>query len=231
MISMQANKTGMSELGMLNNISGAFRKPALKQVGGWDTHTAEDLDLTVRLKQYKQRNPEKRLAFTPLAVGHTDVPSTLKELTMQCLRWDGDLLFLYLRKHKKGLTPALLGWKTFLYTLIYGVIQNTLLPVLVLVFTLYCLFFYPITFTLSILGILYLLYLSFFILNYVVYLALVSELPKQDMKLCGWVFLYPFYTYMIRFITAFSVINEIVRRSYEESNMASWWVLKRGNKF
>ncbi|WP_022940702.1 glycosyltransferase family 2 protein [Psychromonas hadalis] len=234
MISMQANKTGMSELGLLNNISGAFgafRKETLKRVGGWDTHTAEDLDLTMRLKQYKTRNPEKKIVFTPLAVGHTDVPVTLKDLTLQRLRWDGDLLFLYLRKHKKGLTPALLGWKTFLYTLIYGVIQNTLLPILVLIFTLYFLFAYPFYLLLSVLFVLYLLYLSFFLLNYIVYLVLISERPRQDIKLCGWVFLYPFYTYMLRFITAFSVINEIVRRSHEESTMAPWWVLKRGNKF
>lgn len=55
MLSMQAGKTGMATWGVLNNISGAFgafRKNLLKQVGGWDTHTAEDLDLTMRLKQY-----------------------------------------------------------------------------------------------------------------------------------------------------------------------------------
>lgn len=234
MISMQANKTGMSELGLLNNISGAFgafRKDTLKQVGGWDTHTAEDLDLTMRLKQYQTRYPEKRLGFSPHAVGHTDVPTTLKDLASQRLRWDGDLLFLYLRKHKQGLTPKLLGWKTFLYTLIYGVVQNTLLPVLVLIFTIYFFAAYPVKFVLSTLALLYLLYLGFFVLNYITYLVLVSEKPKQDLKMAGWVFLYPIYTYMIRFITAFSVINEVTRRGHEESNMAPWWVLRRAKKF
>lgn len=45
-------------------------------------------------------------------------------LANQRLRWDGDLLFLYLRKHKLSLTPRILGWKTFLFTMIYGVAQN-----------------------------------------------------------------------------------------------------------
>ncbi len=47
-------------MGLLNNISGAFggfRRSVLKQVGGWNTHTAEDLDLTIRLKQYKKTIP------------------------------------------------------------------------------------------------------------------------------------------------------------------------------
>ncbi|WP_238039353.1 glycosyltransferase, partial [Psychrobacter sp. Ps6] len=110
MLSMQLGKTGMANWGVLNNISGAFggfRRKILNHIGGWDTHTAEDLDLTVRLKQYKRRYPKTKLAFSPHAVGHTDVPSTIKGLIQQRLRWDGDLLFLYLRKHNKGLTTQL----------------------------------------------------------------------------------------------------------------------------
>ncbi|MEB3778399.1 glycosyltransferase, partial [Vibrio sp. R-1] len=66
MLSMQAGKTGMANWGVLNNISGAFgafRKQVLSRVGGWDTHTAEDLDLTMRLKQYKRRYPKHKLTF------------------------------------------------------------------------------------------------------------------------------------------------------------------------
>ena len=121
MMSMQTSKTGMATWGLLNNISGAFgafKRPILKQIGGWDTHTAEDLDLTFRLKQYKKRYPNIRLNFSPQAIGHTDVPSTLRSLLSQRLRWDGDLLFLYLRKHRRGLDPNLLGWGSFLYILV-----------------------------------------------------------------------------------------------------------------
>jgi hypothetical protein len=32
---------------------------------------------------------------------------------MQRLRWDGDLFFLYIRKHNRNISPKLLGWKTF----------------------------------------------------------------------------------------------------------------------
>lgn len=234
MMSMQGNKTGMANLGLLNNISGAFgafRKKTLKQVGGWDTHTAEDLDLTMRFKQYQIREREQKLAFTPHAVGHTDVPSSLRDLVLQRLRWDGDLLFLYLRKHIKGLSPKLLGWKTFIYTYIYGVVQNTLLPVMMLLFMFYMIFNYELTLNVSVVLILYSIYMIFTLISFTIYITFVSERAKADLKMAGWLPLYPIYTFFVRCVTAFSVVNEIVRRSHEESSMAPWWVLKRGRKF
>lgn len=234
MMSMQTGKTGMSNWGVLNNISGAFgafRIEVIKRVGGWDTHTAEDLDLTMRLKQYKGRHPNSRLAFTPHSVGHTDAPDTLKILLMQRLRWDGDLLFLFLRKHKQGLSPSLLGWGNFVYTLVYGVIQNVVLPLLMALFSLYVCLSYPITFVLSMLLFIYLIYITFIFLTFSIYIALVSERPKEDIKLSIWLPLYPIYAFFMRLITAFSMVNEITRRSHEESSMAPWWVLKRGKRF
>ncbi|WP_063652591.1 glycosyltransferase family 2 protein [Aliivibrio fischeri] len=234
MMSMQTGKTGMSNWGVLNNISGAFgafRIEVIKRVGGWDTHTAEDLDLTMRLKQYKGRHPNSRLAFTPHSVGHTDAPDTLKILLMQRLRWDGDLLFLFLRKHKQGLSPSLLGWGNFVYTLVYGVIQNVVLPLLMALFSLYVCLSYPITFVLSMLLFIYLIYITFIVLTFSIYIGLVSERPKEDIKLSIWLPLYPIYAFFMRIITAFSMVNEITRRSHEESSMAPWWVLKRGKRF
>ncbi|MEJ6060204.1 glycosyltransferase family 2 protein [Aliivibrio salmonicida] len=232
MMSMQAGKTGMSNWGVLNNISGAFgafRINVIKQVGGWDTHTAEDLDLTMRLKQYKGRHPSSRLAFTPHAVGHTDAPDTLKILIMQRLRWDGDLLFLFLRKHKQGLNPRLLGWGNFIYTLVYGILQNVVLPLLMVIFSLYMVITYPMTVVLSMLMCIYLVYITFII--FMIYICLVSERSKEDIKLSIWLPIYPLYALFMRMITAFSMINEITRRSHEESSMAPWWVLKRGKRF
>ncbi|MCY9871866.1 glycosyltransferase [Vibrio barjaei] len=234
MMSMQGGKTGTSQFGLLNNISGAFgafRKKQLKRVGGWDTHTAEDLDLTMRLKQYKRRYQQSKLAFTPHAVGHTDAPDTLRDFVLQRLRWDGDLLFLYLRKHIKGLTPRLLGWRVFLYTMVYGVLQNVLLPIFIVLFTSYIFASYPILFFASVSFIVYGIYLGFVVVKFTVYLFLISERKMSDVSLAGWLFIYPIYAVFSRFVTAFSIINETVRRSHEESSMAPWWVLKRGKRF
>lgn len=234
MMSMQSSKTGMATWGLLNNISGAFggfRRSVLKQVGGWNTHTAEDLDLTIRLKQYKKRYPGTRLNFSPRAIGHTDVPDTFKGLMSQRLRWDGDLLFVYLRKHKHGLRPKLYGWGSFGYTLVYGVLQAVLLPVLMTLFNLYIFIFYPTTVVLAVLSCLYVIYLVFIATTFLIYLSLISERIQEDREMLLWLLIYPFYALFMRFVTAFAMINEIVRRSHEESSMAPWWVLKRGKRF
>lgn len=234
MMSMQTSKTGMATWGLLNNISGAFgafRRSIIKQVGGWDTHTAEDLDLTMRLKQYKGRYRNIELDFSPKAIGHTDVPETFTGLMSQRLRWDGDLLFIYLRKHKQGLTPKLLGWGSFLYTLVYGVLQAVLLPLLITLFNFYLFLSFPNTVVFAVFSCLYVIYLFFIALTFLVYLCLISERVKEDREMLLWLMIYPFYALFMRFVTAFSMVNEIVRRSHEESSMAPWWVLKRGKRF
>ncbi|MUK68847.1 glycosyltransferase family 2 protein [Aliivibrio fischeri] len=234
MMSMQSSKTGMATWGLLNNISGAFggfRRSVLKQVGGWNTHTAEDLDLTIRLKQYKKRYPGTRLNFSPRAIGHTDVPDTFKGLMSQRLRWDGDLLFVYLRKHKHGLRPKLYGWGSFGYTLVYGVLQAVLLPILMTLFNFYIFIFYPTSVVLAVLSCLYVIYLVFIATTFLIYLSLISERIQEDREMLLWLLIYPFYALFMRFVTAFAMINEIVRRSHEESSMAPWWVLKRGKRF
>lgn len=234
MLSMQAGKTGMARWGVLNNISGAFgafRKKLLQQVGGWDTHTAEDLDLTMRLKQYKRRYPNNKLTFATRAVGHTEVPDTLKGLILQRLRWDGDLLFLFMRKHNEGLSPTLLGWGNFIFTFTYGVLQNVLLPLLVVIFCVYMLISYPLKMVLALSILLYVVYLALSLLLFITYVGLVSERTRDDIKAVIWLPLYPIYQFLMRLITAFSMVNEVVRRSHEESSMAPWWVLKRGKKF
>ncbi|WP_222937514.1 glycosyltransferase family 2 protein [Spartinivicinus ruber] len=234
MLSIQLGKTGLAQWNLINNISGAFgafRRSFIQKIGGWDTHTAEDLDLTVRIKQYMSRWPQLRIPFEPLAVGHTDVPHNLKTLLSQRLRWDGDLMFLYLRKHKHAFSPSLLGWKTYLYTVIYGVMQNVMMPLIIVGYTLYISFHYSSIIVASIFINIYLLYLLITVILYVFYLILISDAQKKDVKLAIFLIIFPLYSLLMRFWTAFSIINELFRRSHEESGMAPWWVLKRGNRF
>ncbi|OLQ71142.1 N-acetylglucosaminyltransferase [Photobacterium proteolyticum] len=234
MISMHGGKTGLSEWNLINNISGAFgafRRNFLRSIGGWDTHTAEDLDLTVRIKHYLQRHPGMKIAFAPNAIGHTDVPNTIKTLGQQRLRWDGDLLFLYLRKHIFSLTPRILGWKTFIYTLVFGIGQNIVLPLLVTIYMWWLVFSYPSEFVAAIIIGLYLIYWVFSIINYLVFVIAVSERPLKDLKIALWIVLFPIYTFAVRMWAAVALLNEIFRSSHEESGMAPWWVLKRGHRF
>ncbi|WP_017217765.1 glycosyltransferase family 2 protein [Pseudoalteromonas sp. NJ631] len=234
LVSMQGGKTGLAQCNMINNISGAFgafRRDFLKQIGGWDTHTAEDLDLTVRIKQYFRRYPNMEVPYATASIAHTDAPSTIGDLIKQRLRWDGDLLFLYLRKHWPAFTPKLLGWKSFIFTLLYGYIQNVILPFVILIHSVAVLLLFPWQFALALFIVIYGLYL--FTISYFYFLVLVSisERPKQDLKLAFWLPLYPIYAFFMRTVCCFALLNELVRRSHEETSMAPWWVLKRGEKF
>ena len=234
MISMQCNKTGLGEWNLLNNISGAFgvfRADFLKKIGGWDTHTAEDLDLTIRIKQYFKRFPALRIPFATHAIGHTDVPENFWVLFKQRLRWDGDLAFLFLRKHRQAFNPRLLGFKTYIFTVMYSVLQNILLPIVMMMFSVWSFYTHQTEVLLSVLIIQYFYYLSIALLHFLIFLVLISEKPSKDFKVSGYLFLYPAYTYFMRLFNSFAIINEFVRRGHEESNMAPWWVLERGNRF
>lgn len=234
MISIQGGKTGLGEWNLLNNVSGAFgafRRDFLRQIGGWDTHTAEDLDLTLRIKQYFARHPNMRIPFAGRAIGHTDAPETAGQLMNQRLRWDGDLVFLYLRKHRNAFTLSLLGGKTLAFTFIYGVLQNVLFPVLIVAFNIWLMLMYPLEIVAAILILQYTLYLIMATFLFGAFWVGVSERMRQDT--IGWLWLpvYPIYTLVLRFFTAFAIMNEVLRRGHEESNMSPWWVLKRGRKF
>jgi biofilm PGA synthesis N-glycosyltransferase PgaC len=234
MISLQAGRTGLAQWNLINNISGAFgafRRQFLIQIGGWDTHTAEDLDLTVRIKQYMARYPNMRIPFASKAIGHTDAPDNWVVLYQQRMRWDGDLLFLYLRKHPYAFTPKLLGFKTFIFTLIYGVLQNILMPILVVIFNIWLLVTYNFEFFAAMILTQFFIYFCLSLFHFLFFLFVISERVKDDAKILYWIIFFPVYTLIIRGISVFAILNEVFRRSHEESNMAPWWVLKKGKQF
>ncbi|TON16785.1 hypothetical protein CGH64_13155, partial [Vibrio parahaemolyticus] len=67
-----------------------------------------------------------------------------------------------------GLSPRLLGWGNFVFTLAYGVIQNVLLPLLVVIFSVYMVIVYPLKFVLALMLMLYFVYLFLSALIFVV---------------------------------------------------------------
>ena len=146
LLSIHMAKIGLSEWNLVNNVSGAFgafRRSFIERAGGWDTHTAEDLDMTLRIKSYFGRYRSLRIPFEPEAIGHTDAPVTFRQFLMQRLRWDGDLLFLYVRKHPASITPRLMGWGNFIMTLISGFFFQLVLPFIILGYSLFALLVLP----------------------------------------------------------------------------------------
>lgn len=233
LLSIHMSKIGLGEWNLVNNVSGAFgafRRSFLDKIGGWDTHTAEDLDLTLRIKSYFGRAP-LRIPFEPAAVGHTDAPVSLGQLLRQRLRWDGDLCFLYIRKHRHNIAPRLLGWPNFLMTLLTGLFFQLVLPFIILGYCLIGLLVLPWPRLLMLGALIYLVYLGVTLLLYLVLLLAVSERPRQDLRLAPAVLVFPPFMLLMRCWSAVAILNEMLRRGHEETAMAPWWVLKKGKRF
>ncbi len=230
LLSIYLGKAGLSEFNIVNNVSGAFgvhRRSFLKQLGGWDSGTAEDLDLTIRIKGYLGRYPHLRILFAPKSIGHTDAPSTFRQLVQQRIRWDGDLYYLYFKKHGPRIAPRLLGWKNFSMVFWTGFLFQIVMPFLIIFYTVFCLIFYPLAMVTALYLFLYLVYLLVASGMYFFFLLFFSERKKEDAQLIRWLPAFPVYSFFIRVVSAVATLFEIIHNSHLDSSMAPWWVLRK----
>lgn len=233
LLTVQAGKLGFANLQAINNIPGAFgifRKSFLKGMGGWNTGSAEDLDLTLRIKQYQRRHPEKTIIFEPGAVAHTDVPDTFRQFFRQRQRWDGDLGFIYFNRHHKGMTPALMGWRNFLFLLWYGLFFQIIMPFVITLYILYMTLTLPTAAILAIMLLVYCFYLLLTSVQYGLYLLLLSDRVRQDLT-AAWVLpIFPLFQFATRLWGALALVNQFLNRAHLDSAMAPYWVLKKGKQ-
>ncbi|SMG43408.1 glycosyltransferase family 2 protein [Dethiosulfovibrio salsuginis] len=228
--SIQSAKTGLSAFGIINNISGAFgvfRRSVLELIGGWDAGTAEDLDITLRIKNYIGRYGKFKIVFDPEAMGFTDAPDTFKDFFKQRLRWDGDLSFLYFRKHWRSFSTRLIGVKNFVALLWTGLLFQIVMPVVIVVYTAYLFIAYPLNFVLWILILVYVFYFILTSVFFIIFVTLLSERPGQDLSMIPWLPLMPLFAFATRVYGAFAASWEIFGRGHRDTNMAPWWVTKK----
>jgi poly-beta-1,6-N-acetyl-D-glucosamine synthase len=229
-LTIHASKLGLTEWKAINNIPGAFgvfRKSFIEKIGGWNTGTAEDLDVTIRIKQYLGRHPELRIAFEPEAVAHTNVPDTWKSFFQQRFRWDGDLSYIYLRKHFLAFNPALIGWKNFIFVLWYGVLFQIVMPFLIVLFTIFICLTQPLPTIIGTAMLIYLFYFLIITLQFLLFMVLLSDNSIEDLKLLWLLPFFPLFAFSIRVWTVFANLNEILNKGHLDSGMAPWWVLKK----
>jgi cellulose synthase/poly-beta-1,6-N-acetylglucosamine synthase-like glycosyltransferase len=229
-LSLNVTKLGLSEFNMVNNISGAFgifRRSVLDAVMGWDAGTAEDLDMTLRLKSYIGRHRHLRIVFDKDAMGHTDVPETLRMILKQRQRWDGDLAYLYFRKHSASLSPGLIGWRNFIYILVNGLLIQVVMPFMIILYLVILYFTFPMQ-TWCALGLM--IYGFYTMLTLAVWcfsIPFASERPLYDLKLTPWTLLLPLYGFVIRLNCALAILWEFLGRGHDDSSMAPWWTLRK----
>ena len=230
-MSIQSSKTGLSSFNIVNNISGAFgvfRKSVLELVNGWDAGTAEDLDMTIRIKNYFGRYKKKfRIIFDPEAIGHTDVPATFTGFLKQRIRWDGDLSYLYFRKHSKSFNPEILGWRNFLMIVFTGLFSQIVMPFVIFVYTIWLFVHYPIEYSSAIMAIVYLFYFLLLLIMYLIFIACLSERPKEDLSRLCFLPLMPFFSFAARMNSLVATIWELTASGHKDSSMAPWWVTRK----
>lgn len=230
MLSIHLSRTGLNEFNAVNNISGAFgafRRTFLSKIGGWDSGTAEDLDITLRIKKYFVRYPHLKIEFEPRAVGHTDAPETLGQFLRQRLRWDGDLSYLYLRKYRDTLLPGLLGWTNFVALLWTGYFFQLALPFVVLCYMSFVFLIYPAGHVIGVLLFVYLFYWLLTIAMYVEYMLVLSERRRNDLQFWWVSALFPAFAFITRIWNAVATLAELITKQHLDSSMAPWWVLRK----
>ncbi|WP_024326265.1 glycosyltransferase [Thioalkalivibrio sp. AKL19] len=233
MITIHLAKVGLGEFHGINNISGAFgvfRTEMVRKIGGWTTGSAEDLDLTLRLKQYFGRHPGFRIAFEPRAMGHTDCPATWKGFLLQRLRWDGDLFYMYIRKHRNAFSIRQMGFWNVLLGVWYGMLFQMVMPVLIVLYTLWLVVMVAPAVVVATFVIIMGLYAVLTALMYVTALVFISERRGRDLRLAWLIPLFPFFAMLMRVWSLVAIINEWWRHSSQESSMAPWWVLRKSKR-
>lgn len=229
MITISLNKTAISEFNLVNNISGAFgifRRELLMRIGGWNSGTAEDVDLTLRIKQYFGRHPHLRIVFDPAVVGHTAAPETVSRFLKQRLRWDGDLFYEYIAVHPHVFNPSIVGGKTALHLIWSALISQLMLPPLIFGYFAYIAIFTPISFVFSA-PLVYAYYLFCTLIFFVAYIALVSERKRDDALYVLYIPLFPFYVLGGKLWSFLALLGDALFHFHLDSAMAPWWVLRK----
>jgi biofilm PGA synthesis N-glycosyltransferase PgaC len=230
--SIQLSKTALSEFNMVNNISGAFgifRRSLLNLVEGWDAGTAEDLDITLRIKNYFNNRKEKfRIVFDPEAICFTDVPETYAKFFKQRLRWEGDYPYI-IGKHWRSIAPSMMGWANF-NGLLVTMFTNIVLPMMVFVYTFWLFIVFPADYAIALLMAVYSFYFVMTCLLYLLGIIFVSERKKEDLSRFGLVPFMPMFLFAAKINTLLAVFWEWIGKGHQDSSMAPWWVLRK-NKF
>ena len=233
MITIHLARVGLGEFHAVNNISGAFgifRTRMLRRVGGWTTGTAEDLDLTLRLKQYFGRHPEFRIPFEPEAVGHTDAPDTWRDFLLQRLRWDGDLFYMYIRKHRNAFSSRQMGFWNALLGIWFGMLFQMVMPFLIAIYTVWLVATAATPTVIAVFILILGLYTILTAIMYVTVLAFISERPGRDLRLAWLIPVFPVFTLGMRLWALVALLNEWLRHGSQDSAMAPWWVLKKSKR-
>ncbi len=216
--------------GTVNNISGAygaFRRKFLELVYGWDSGTAEDLDLTSRLRIAASFYPQARIAFVPESVARTSVPATFSGLLKQRQRWDGDLVWLFFKKYRRFLTPSFPNWRDFFLFLDLNLLLQFIMPVAMLIYNVYLWLNYGLVGLLVVNVFIFAIYALWTLIMYSTYLLTLSREFAYDFSFFGYLLFYPAYNWLLRLHALKAYFDDWCGSLHKYSSYVPRWVSRR----
>ena len=200
---------------------GAFRRQAVKDIGGWEQQLGEDTDVSLRMIKAGWK-----LRFAPEAVARTECPTKMRQVMRQRFRWDRGGMRAFFKKHYRLLDPRVAGfWFAFeLFTeFVFAVVATLVYPVFlvwmfwtnwpVAIFALVTAnVFYSLLSALSVAAV-----------------ALCTPRIEKPWALLGASFLNPVYKEILRWVRIRATVCELLRIRYEDTflPMSAWVHAKR----
>ncbi|WP_119343001.1 glycosyltransferase family 2 protein [Facilibium subflavum] len=230
LIGIQLARLSFNQFNYINLISSAFagfNKRFIQHTTGWHNGSAEDLDITIRLQGYLAKHKNLKIKHCAKGIVHTKAPSTIKKLFKQRLRWDGDLYYIYISRHKQKISPGLLRLPTFIFILWSGLIMHMVLPFLIIFSFVYLALFYHLSFIAVVFLLTYLYYLVINTLLYSIFIVFVSERKKSDLGYFPLLVFMPFYMAIVKVIACIALLAEILIKSHKDSTMAPSWINRK----
>ncbi len=219
--SISTGRISQAWWGTLSIVSGGFgvfRRQVFDQVGGYDVHTGEDTDFTIKVRKYGWK-----VAFAPRSLCLTELPGSVWNLVRQRFRWDNCLINITVRKHKSLYNPFQAGftWNNFLAGMDNWFFQG-LLNLIIIIYPIYLYVIFQ-ELVLVILVSVYLVYLGFALCQYLVALT-ISHQKREDLRLLPFIPLFPLYQNLfLRVVRLLAHLGEVFfRYTYRVPYIPPW---------
>ena len=200
---------------------GAFRRQAVKDIGGWEQQLGEDTDVSLRMIKAGWK-----LRFAPDAVARTECPSKLKQVMKQRFRWDRGGMRAFFKKHYRLLDPRVAGfWFAFeLFTeFFFAVVATIVYPLYVA-----CMLWTNPAVAMFVLLVANVAYSLLSVLS-VAAVAICTPRIEKPWALLGAALVNPLYKEVLRWVRFRATVCELLRIRYEDTflPMSAWVHAKR----
>jgi cellulose synthase/poly-beta-1,6-N-acetylglucosamine synthase-like glycosyltransferase len=213
--SISVGRRFTSQLGILTIVSGAFgafRKSALKTVGGWDVGPGDDGNITNKL-----RRGGWQIQFAHEAWAMTDCPKTLLAYHRQRLRWNRSVIRYKLRKFRSVFNPFSAQFNGYDLAGIFNILFFQVFLAMSYFAYLIWLFTQLGEFAFVVIGVTIVIYFIEDLLTFIMVCCLYRD--KNPWPLAIYLPLYNLFdSYVVRILRLYAYVNELIfRRSYQDT--------------